>query len=224
MCADWNQLFKDPEKIIRDPDPLGIPFIREICTAESVLDLGCGAGRHLVQLACAGLRVIGSDISPIGLKLSREWLHSEGCHADLLTHEMTALPFISDSMGGVISINVLNHGTVADTMAAFEEVYRILKPGRPFFFVIIGRNDARYGEGDEIEPHTFIHRQGIEAGIPHHFFTRDEILQCLSQFSRISIEERTRPYDDGERVFGNDPRLKHQPDAILQHWVVRAWK
>ena len=224
MCADWNQLFKDPEKIIRDPDPLGAPFIQEIQTGETVLDLGCGAGRHLVQIASAGLRVIGSDISPVGLKLSRAWLHSQGYYADLLTHPMTALPFISDSLGGVFSINVLNHGTVADTTTAVAEVYRTLKPGRPFFFVIIGRDDARYGEGDEIEPHTFIHRQGIEAGVPHHFFTRNEINQLLKLFSITAIEERRRPYDDNERVFGNDPRLKYRTDATLQHWAVRAWK
>jgi SAM-dependent methyltransferase len=224
MCADWNQLFKDPEKIIRDPDPLGEPFIQEINAGETVLDLGCGAGRHLVQMARAGLAVVGSDISPVGLNLAREWLHSEGCYADLIAHQMTVLPFSSDSLGGVISINVLNHGTVADASAAFNEVYRVLKPGRPFFFVIIGRNDARYGEGDEIEPHTFIPQLGIEAGVPHHYFAKDEIKQLLKPFSRISIAERTRPYDDNERVFGNDPRLKHRVAAILQHWAVRARK
>lgn len=224
MCADWNQLFEDPAKIIRDPDPLGEPFIQEITAGETVLDLGCGAGRHLVLMACAGLTVVGSDISPVGLRLSREWLHSQSCYADLVMHPMTNLPFSSESLGGVMSINVLNHGTTSDATEAFDEVYRVLKPGRPFFLVIIGRHDARYGEGDEIEPHTFIPIQGIEAGVPHHFFAKDELEQLLKSFNRTSILERTRPYDDNERVFGNDPRLKHRAEATLQHWAVKAWK
>ncbi len=224
MCADWNQLFKDPDKILRSPDPLTEKFILLIDVGATVFDLGCGAGRHLVPLAASGIKVIGGDISPVGLNFSREWLHRERLKADLLLNEMTALPFGDGIIDGVISINVLNHGTIAQTTRAFEEVHRILRPDCPFFFLIIGREDARCGEGDEIEPNTYVHRGGIEAGVAHHFYAPDELKQLLHRFNRVELEERRRPYDDNEPVFGNDPRLKSQNDAVLQHWEVRAWK
>jgi SAM-dependent methyltransferase len=224
MCADWNQLFKDPDKVIRDPDPLGILFIDEVNANFPVLDLGCGAGRHLIQMAEAGLTVIGADISPVGLNLANHWLNAKNLHAELFLTNMARLPIVDGSLGGVISINVLNHGTIDNFKAAVSDVYRVLKKGSPFFSLIIGREDARYGEGDEIESHTFIHRQGIEAGVPHHFFTPEEIGDLLGGFERLELEERKRLYDDKEPVFGDDPRLKSRTEATLQHWAVKAWK
>jgi SAM-dependent methyltransferase len=37
-----------------------------------VLDLGCGVGRHVVDLGGRGFRMAGIDISPTGLRLTRE--------------------------------------------------------------------------------------------------------------------------------------------------------
>jgi SAM-dependent methyltransferase len=224
MSPDWNQLFEDPSKILREPDPLVDAFIREIPPQGIVFDLGCGAGRHLVHLAGTGLKVIGGDIAPDGLERARKWLKDRRLSAGLVLSEMTALPFPEGIFSGVVSINVLNHAVVENTARAVAEVRRILKPGGAFFFLIIGREDARYGEGDEIEPHTFIHRKGIEAGVPHHFYTADEVLRLVSKFSRYELTERRRLYDDALPVFGNDPRLKNKRDAFLQHWEVRTWK
>jgi len=224
MCPDWNQLFKKSDKILKAPDPLAGQFIEAIGRNARVFDLGCGAGRHLVQMAKAGLQVTGADISPVGLGLCRDWLSETGLNADLILSDMAAPPFVSGSFDGVISINVLNHGMVSETAYAINEVHRILKKGGLFCFLIIGREDARYGEGVEIEPHTFIPKMGIEAGVPHHYYTPDELTALLNEFSEVNLRERKRPYDDNEPVFGDDPRLKTRTDATLQHWAVKAWK
>ncbi len=224
MSPDWNKLFEDPAMVLEEPDPLVDAFIEEVPPRGTVFDLGCGAGRHLVPLAQAGLKVIGADIAPMGLRRSRERLRKRLLDATLLLAEMTASPFLSETFSGVLSINVLNHAVLEDTARAIEDVRRILKPGGVFFFLIIGREDARYGDGDQIEPHTFVYRKGIEAGLPHHFYTPEELRRLTSRFSRCELKERRRPYDDSRPVFGNDPRLKGRRDAILQHWEVRTWK
>jgi len=224
MCADWNQLFTDPIKIKRDPDPL----VEELCgilrKRARVLDLGCGAGRHLLHLARKNIKACGSDLSPEGLRLSRDWMARENLSAHLLLSEMTALPFGKEVFDGALSVNVLNHATLSDGAGAVAEIRRILKRGAPFFFLIIGREDFRCGEGDEIEPFTFIHRQGIEAGVPHHFYIPSEIEQMAARFGRISIKERRRAYDPKDPIFGHDPRAIGRPEATVQHWEVRLWK
>ena len=58
MCADWNQLFKDSIKIIRDPDPLVNEFIDELTAPAIAYDLGCGAGRHIIALAKSGMTIM----------------------------------------------------------------------------------------------------------------------------------------------------------------------
>lgn len=220
MCPDWNQLFQDPSKIVRDPDLLAKEFTTVVKPGSQVLDLGCGAGRHLIFMTGEGLRPVGVDISPVGLGLSEQWLSNAGLRAGLVLSPMDILPFASSTFDGVISINVLNHAPVAQTERAVEEVHQILKPGSPFFILIIGREDVRCGEGLEIEPSTFVHQEGIEAGVPHQYYDRAEVQQLMKAFRRIRITERRRVYNDRDPVFGNEPRARGKADAVVQHWAV----
>ncbi|MCX6639585.1 MAG: class I SAM-dependent methyltransferase [bacterium] len=224
MCADWNELFLDPTKIIRDPDPLVQQFCDLVRPKSKIFDLGCGAGRHLIYLARRGFIVFGGDIAPVGLTQSRLWLNLEGLNAELTRFSMMALPYSQNCFDGIISIGVLNHATLAETTLAIAEAHRILKDKGPFFFILIGRKDARCGDGDEIEPFTFIVRHGIEAGVPHHYYVPEEIERMVSPFSKFEIEERRKPYNDEDPVFGNDARIRARKDPIFQHWVVRCWK
>ncbi|TKJ41272.1 hypothetical protein CEE37_06285 [candidate division LCP-89 bacterium B3_LCP] len=224
MTAEWNQLFNDPVNIIRDPDPLVRNFAEAANKSGFVLDFGCGGGRHLVYLTKAGFKVTGVDVSKNGLNSSKDWLKSEGLKADLVQLEMSDLPLRDSSISGAISINVLQHALLRKCKTIVQGIRWVLKPGSPFFFVIIGREDARYGEGDEIEPHTFVHHEGIEAGVVHHYYNRTDLEFLLQNYSNYEIEERRRPYDDSHPVFGKDPRLINRDNAVLQHWIVKAWR
>jgi SAM-dependent methyltransferase len=224
MCADWNQLFFDPAKVVREPDPLVEEFARELPSRARVLDLGCGGGRHLIFLSRQGFRMIGTDIARQGLNLSRQWLTNAGLSGDLLLVPMLPLPFAAESFDGAISINVLNHAMIGQTQAAIGDVHRVLKPGAPFFFSVIGREDARCGEGEEIEPFTYIHTQGIEAGVPHHYYNKPDVEQLVRPFQRKIIGERRKAYDDKDSLWGNDPRAKARLNPIFHHWLIQVWK
>jgi ubiquinone/menaquinone biosynthesis C-methylase UbiE len=132
MCADWNQLFTDPTKIKRDPDSLVAELCRTLRPGARVLDLGCGAGRHLLHLSRNMIQACGSDLSPEGLRLSRDWLAREGLSAHLLLSEMSALPWRENSFDGAVSINVLNHATLEGGARAVTEIRRVLKRPRGF--------------------------------------------------------------------------------------------
>ncbi|QOJ78789.1 class I SAM-dependent methyltransferase [Infirmifilum lucidum] len=45
-----------------------------------VLDLNCGIGRHSIELARRGIEVLGTDISPLYIKIARERARSENVH------------------------------------------------------------------------------------------------------------------------------------------------
>jgi len=224
MSPEWNQLFRDPTKIIKEPDPLALSFIDALPKGAFVYDLGCGAGRHVLQLAKREFRTIGSDIAPIGLRAAKQWLEEENLKAYILLAGMAWGPFKAEQFDGILAMNVINHSRIAEAEQTFDDCNRMLKTGGLLCFKIIGREDARYGEGDQIEPHTFVPRQGIETGVPHHFFSDDELHRMLHQFKRIEIEKIIRPYDDQDPVFGNDPRLQKMENVFYQHWAVKAWK
>ena len=81
----------------------------------TVLDLGCGNGRHLVYLAKAGFEVTGLDISPTGLALARSWLGEEGLEASLVrTDFKSPLPFRDGAFEAMLSTQVIHHALLAE--------------------------------------------------------------------------------------------------------------
>ena len=79
-----------------DPAACGAPFaeFEAFCgdaKAGSVLDLGCGQGRDALMFARAGHRVVGVDVSSVGITQMRavakaEGLDVEGLVADICTY------------------------------------------------------------------------------------------------------------------------------------------
>ena len=94
--------------------------------AERLLEVGIGTGRVARPLAERGLRVTGVDISPRMLDRLRAQLGPNYPAPDLLLADATALPFASESFGGVLVVHVLH--LVSSWKRAIEELRRALRP------------------------------------------------------------------------------------------------
>ncbi|CAN5561895.1 hypothetical protein BH24ACT26_BH24ACT26_00460 [soil metagenome] len=68
-----------------------------------VLDVGCGPGRHAVELARAGLSVTGVDVSARFLELAAEAARAAGVSAAFFEVDARQMPF-DDEFDAVISI------------------------------------------------------------------------------------------------------------------------
>lgn len=62
-------------------------------TTVKILDIGCGTGRHAIELAKRGYRVTGIDLSEAQLVRAREKAKEAGVTVDLQKHDARALPF-----------------------------------------------------------------------------------------------------------------------------------
>src|SRR5688572_20889123 len=95
-------------------DNLGTPDHRfQITDHTKVLDLGCGTGAVLKDLAEFS-NPIGLDMSPVALSFSR----SRGL-SDLVVGRGEHLPFRSCSVDAVVALDVFEH--IEDHSAAFAE-------------------------------------------------------------------------------------------------------
>src|SRR5712692_9163919 len=166
--------------------------------ATTILDVGCGAGRHSVLLGKQGFQVVALDISETALKTLESRLKTASiANVTVVKHEMWELPFIDDYFDGVICTNVLHHGKHVQIKQATKEVHRVMKEGASAFVVALSTADFRNGNGRKLGPNTYVFTEGEERGIIHHFFPRKELESCLSKFETTTFEERLIPIEGG---------------------------
>jgi len=116
---------KVPEQ--RPLDRASIELARDVAGESAggrLLDLGCGDGRLLADLAHDGARVVGADRS--GLALERARQRHPGIELISLGED-GRLPFEDASFDAVVCLQVLQH--VVDLQQLLSEVRRILTPG-----------------------------------------------------------------------------------------------
>jgi len=185
----WDKIFNQSGKIFTQPHPdlpSLIPLLQER-KANRILDLGSGSGRHVVYLSGQGFTVFGIDISPRGMDMARQWLLDEGLTADLRIQDITRkLPYEAEFFDALFSIQVIHHATVATIQKIIREIERVLKRGG-FIFITVPKLKNQGKEFEEIEPNTFIPKDGREKGLPHHYFTPEELHGFFENFHITDI-------------------------------------
>ncbi len=180
----WDDIFKQKGRYFNEPhaDMPGIVKILQERGAKTVLDLGCGTGRHTVYLAKNGFTVYGMDNSPQAIQSAQKWLHEEGLTADLKYGDITEpFPYPDAFFDALISVQVINHGDNATVKRIAQEIARVLKPGGLLFITVATlKNQAKTWE--QIEPNTFMPLDGREKGLLHHIYTPEELSELFSGF------------------------------------------
>ena len=113
----------------------GVPTdLAGIKEGQTVLDLGSGAGLDAFvarKIVGDNGHVIGVDMTPEMIVKAKQNAEKHGfTNTEFILGDIEALPVESDSVDVIISNCVLN--LVPDKQKAFEEMYRVLKPGGHF--------------------------------------------------------------------------------------------
>ncbi len=87
-----------------------------------ILDIGCGTGKMLDELAAFG-DVVGADFSPEAL----QFCVTRGVGADLARADARRLPFADGAFDVVTAMDIIEH--IDDDKAASSEIFRVLRPG-----------------------------------------------------------------------------------------------
>jgi SAM-dependent methyltransferase len=107
----------------------------EVRAGMTVLDLGCGEGRHAFEAYRRGAHVIALDRGEPEVATTLRWLDAiaaageapAGASAAVVRGDLRALPVPDASVDRVIAAEVLEH--IADDTAAIAEIARVLRPG-----------------------------------------------------------------------------------------------
>jgi ubiquinone/menaquinone biosynthesis C-methylase UbiE len=102
---------------------------RNLPSAASVLDLGCGAGVPVTCWLAQRFAVTGVDVSAGQLGLAHRHVPS----AKLVKADMTELSFEPESFDAVLAFHSIIHVPRAEHPALLGRIHRWLRPGGPFF-------------------------------------------------------------------------------------------
>jgi SAM-dependent methyltransferase len=95
----------------------------------SFLEVGCNWGRWCVAAARRGYRPAGVDPSLKGVAAARRVAKQLGVEAEYVVADARHLPFEDASFDVVFSYSVFQHFAKDDTLASFDELARVLRPG-----------------------------------------------------------------------------------------------
>jgi SAM-dependent methyltransferase len=114
----------------------------------TVLDLGCGEGRHAFEALRRGASVVAVDWGVSEVATTKKWLGAiaeageagragdgkggtagdgEAARYEVVRGDLLALPFPDASVDRVIASEVLEH--IPDDVTALAEIFRVLRPG-----------------------------------------------------------------------------------------------
>ncbi|NVM34922.1 MAG: class I SAM-dependent methyltransferase [Candidatus Lokiarchaeota archaeon] len=189
---DWDDIFNEKGKVFLEPHPemARISELLKAKGAKRILDLGCGSGRHLLFFLKKGFEVYGMDASPRGISIAEQWLLEENLKADIKLHRMEEkFPYEDNFFDAIISIQVIHHNKMKEILITISEIVRILRKGGIIFitFPRFGEIWNETSDLKEIEKGTYIPQKGKEKGLPHHFFTVEEIQDVFSSFNLLEI-------------------------------------
>lgn len=194
-----------------------------------VLDLACGAGRHLRHLRAAGLRAVGLDLSAALLRRAR--VHG----LPVIRGDMRELP-VADASLGLVTSFFTSFGYFpdpADDVRVIAEVRRALRPGGLFAVDYLNasavRADLRPRDEEEVGDRLVVQTRQLvddgtvvlkrieifdpDCGTPRVFhervrlYTADELAAMLAR-QGIHTEERFGDYAGG-------PLAAEAPRVIL---------
>jgi len=151
-----------------------------------LLDVACGTGRALLQLAAAHprLRYCGLDLSPYYLQYARELL-ADVEDLSLVADNAEAMPFRDGTFDIVTSVHLFHELPRDARRNVYREIYRLLRPGG----LLVIQDSGQQSDGAEIA--FFLARFSSEFHEPYHRdYVRDDMGIALRQtgFEVSSIE------------------------------------
>lgn len=109
-------------------------------SGQRVLEYGCGAGSAAFDIARAGGKVVGIDISPVRIELAQQQAKEQGVadRAEFRVMNAEELAFPAGSFDRVVGSGILHH---LDLAHGYAEVARVLSPeGYGAFVEPLGHN------------------------------------------------------------------------------------
>ena len=177
-----------------------------------ILDIGCGTGRHAIELASRGYKVVGIDLSESQLKRAREKAAKRDLKIDFQRHDARKLPFKSEFDLAIMMCEGSFPLMETDEMnyKILKNAAKALKPGGKFIFTTLNGLFPLFHKLDE-----FLNSDLNEGNATYHNSTFD--LMTFRDHNTTAFED-----DDGNKKELMSNERYYVPSEIT--WLLKTLK
>lgn len=156
----------------------------------TLLDVGCGIGRHALYFARLGFSVCAIDWSRSGIAALKQSAHSEGLAIEARAADMHDIPYPPGTFDCVLGYHSVYHTDAAGVRQVMAEVHRVLKARGEGYLTFLSTRLPKTASGPScvVGVNTVVPLEGPEAGVPHYHLDECELRQVIAAFSLVSLE------------------------------------
>lgn len=189
MSSTWNEQWEVERhsEYWKIPDDDVRSFLSDMKSSgrTTILDYGCGIGRHSILSAQEGFTVTAIDPSENAVEYLRSWAKKEHLKIDCICGDLSST---QERFDIILCFNVIYHGTRNTMQHLLNEIHSRMDDGSILYFTCPTHDDGKYGYGEELEPHTFVSSRSVHPGDLHYFLNRKDLLELLSRFRVVEMK------------------------------------
>ncbi len=200
--TDWSWATNNDSKwLIPDPNAYYLAQRWMHLDYLTVLDHGCGLGRHSVFMSKEGFVVTAFDQSATGLEHTAAWAAREGAALRTVAGDMKAIPLPDASFDCVLCVNVIYHAPLDQVLQAVSELERVIRPGGELFITMCSKSSPSYtqalengqvmGDGCTVPPSR-------SEGTAHCYLNYDEMISIFKGFEPAADLIDRLEYENGK--------------------------
>ncbi len=192
----WDNIYKNYQKggeawatLSEEIHPLFKQFLDQSnFELKNALDIGCGTGKYLKILQACGFKTSGIDSSETAVKMTKKEL---GTASSVLCVNMFEFEIPANKHDLIISIATIHHGTKKQIQNLINQIHGALAENGKIFITVPNLEGLKqwntFKDQEKIAEGTSIPLSGPEKGLPHSFFSKEEVEKLFSNFKNVTL-------------------------------------
>lgn len=204
----YRTIYSQGQQMLRYPDEILVSYayqtLRHDPAMHAILDVGCGAGRHVHLFADMNFEAHGLDPSMEAITFAKERLLTNGLDGRLVCGICSAIPYPDARFDAVLCWGVVN--TIVEEgelHASMGDMLRVLRPNGRLLISLSSYEDAKCKDAENVGGSTYrIEYQGAEYYC--RFWSRQEAVDFLKGYGlkveRVGYVLRCVNFDSDQPV------------------------
>lgn len=165
---------------------------------KTLLDLGCGVGRHALLFSKYDFKVWACDLSKEGVDKLNTLAKESGLGIATKVCDMLSLPYEDNSFDSLIAFHAIYHSDDEGIKKIINEIKRVLRVSGEAYITFNSKNSSAFKNPNNkhLSDSTIVKTTGHESGIPHYYASKQEVEMLLEGFEIIEFSYKEEYWQD----------------------------